>query len=291
VAVLRAAVRGHTPFLGAPRTGLKRTLDVCTRGYEHGMDVCTSRSRQGCEPAVRTVSVAFPHRARRSAMSAIRTLLTALALTAFAAAAPAAAQSGSGGAAAPEPQTQPSGGASADFDVGTGGVDGGPDAAGEADDGVGIASRPGPDRTALARRVSAALREDARALPLALGDGVAAFVPASARSIAVFEPSSRPLGSPVLALACATGGCAVSVSPLLLVDGWGPTTSVALPRQSAALDAGRTFVVRLRLTRAQRAAVAASDRPRLQLRLTVLDSAGRRHVATRTVPVAAPLAA
>jgi hypothetical protein len=207
-------------------------------------------------------------------MSALRTLLTALALIALAAAAPAAAQPGSGGAAAPEPQTPPSGGASADFDVGTGGIDGGPDAPGEADDGVGIASRPAPDRTALARRVSAALREDARAVPLALGDGVAAFVPASARSIAVFEPSSRPLGS-----------------PLLLVDGWGPTTSLALPRQSAALDAGRTFVVRLRLTRAQRAAVAASDRPRLQLRLTVLDSAGRRHVATRTVPVAAPLAA
>lgn len=203
------------------------------------------------------------------------TALAVAALVAPALAAPVAAQS-------------PSGGASADYDVSTGGVDGGPDEGAE-EAGVAIASRPPARSVALARRVSTLLGEPVRPLPLALGDGVVAFLPASAAPIAVFHPARRPLGAPVLALACAVGGCAVSVGPSLLIDGWGPTSELDLARQGAAVAAGRTFVVRLRLTRAQRQAVASSSRPRLRLRISVVDSAGHRHAATRTTPVAAPM--
>lgn len=244
------------------------------------MDVCWTRSAQASrEPSAKGRTIRAAPRPLPPMSTA--PLLSAVLRPAFAPALLAAALLVLAGSSPARAQEAPA----EDPTVFSGPPDGGPDHGVDGGD-VEIASRT--DSARVGRAIARLLGEPAAVVALRLGPGVGAWVPASARSIAVFHPARRPLGSPVLALACTAGSCGVAVRPTLLVDR--PTQRpIALPRQGAALGAGRTLVVRLRLTAAQRAAVAGSARPRLRLHVVVVDHAGVRSTALRTVPVAAPV--
>jgi hypothetical protein len=144
------------------------------------------------------------------------------------------------------------------------------------------AAKPG---TAIARagRTTAADATAQRAAAL-LGARPAAFalgVGAAARGFVTTAARVKP-GAPLAAVFCAKA-CAVRVGGRLTLDG----RALALSRRTLRVAAGRGGVVRLRLSSAQRHALAHARRASVRLTLET-NAGGKRHTASRTFLVRRP---